>query len=217
VWQEVLKGKYGVNSLGRVKVGLECQPWYSSLWWKDLCSIDTNLDTNWFAHSVFKKLGNGANTSFWNDIWVGEVPLKDRFSRLFTISTQKENTVASLWNPIVGEEHWRLLWRRRFFAWEEDMVEELKIYIGHILLTEEEDSWCWKHDLDAGFTVKSAYSLVSNLSGYVGPRFDSFGNLFDAIWKCPAPSKASGFIWQALHNRIPTKDNFFDSSNYSDR
>jgi hypothetical protein len=134
-------------------------------------------------------------------------PLKDRFPRLFVISTQKEDTVASVWNPVVGEEHWRLLWRRRFFVWEEDLVEELKISIGHILLMEEEDRWCWRPDQDAGFTVKSAYRHVSNLSGYVGPLFDSFGNLFEAIWKCPAPSKVSGFIWQALHNRIPTKDN----------
>jgi hypothetical protein len=66
-------------------------------------------------------------------------------------------------------------------VWEEDLVEELKISIGHILLMEEEDRWCWRPDQDAGFTVKSAYRHVSNLSGYVGPLFDSFGNLFEAF------------------------------------
>jgi hypothetical protein len=31
--------------------------------------------------------------------------------------------------------------------------------------------------------------------------------IFTAIWKCPAPSKVSGFVWQLLHGRIPTRNN----------
>jgi hypothetical protein len=29
------------------------------------------------------------------------------------------------------------------------------------------------------------------------------------LWKSPAPSKVSGFIWQLLYGRIPTRENLF--------
>jgi hypothetical protein len=97
VWKEVIKGKYGDSAVGRTVIVEECIPWYASLWWKDVCSIGTNLNNNWFAQNVVKKLGNGTNTSFWKDTWVGNLSLKDRFPRLFSISTQQEATVAELY------------------------------------------------------------------------------------------------------------------------
>jgi hypothetical protein len=207
VWQEVIKAKYGTNAVGRVDVGLECQPWYASLWWKDICSIGANLDIHWFSRSVYKKLGNGASISFWFDSWVGDAPLKYQFPRLFAISSQKEEKVASVWNPVGGVERWNLRWRRRFFVWEEELVEEFKNLISNILVTNVEDRWCWRPENDVVFTVKSAYCLISNLPGSVGFHPPWSGRIFDAIWKCKAPSKVSGFVWQLLHNRIPTKDN----------
>ncbi|KAK2383485.1 hypothetical protein QL285_070931 [Trifolium repens] len=31
--------------------------------------------------------------------------------------------------------------------------------------------------------------------------------IFTSVWKCPAPSKVSGFVWQLLHGRVPTRNN----------
>jgi hypothetical protein len=56
VWKEVIKSKYGENAVERVELGDDNKPWYSSLWWKDLCSVGTNLQTNWFATNVIKKI-----------------------------------------------------------------------------------------------------------------------------------------------------------------
>jgi hypothetical protein len=113
VWKDVLKGKYGELAVGKVEILDDCKPWYASLWWRDICSIVVNLGVNWFLGSVYRKLGNGMLTSFWSDNWSGELPLKDCFPRLFSISIQKNASVAEVWNPGVG--NWNFLWRRRFF------------------------------------------------------------------------------------------------------
>jgi hypothetical protein len=96
LWKEVIKGKYGGTVVGRVMMEEDCKPWFSSTWWRDICSIGSNLDRNWLAQSVTKKLGNGANTRFWEDICVGEMSLRDRFPHLFSISVQQQATVASV-------------------------------------------------------------------------------------------------------------------------
>jgi hypothetical protein len=96
LWREVIRSKYGDEVIGRVDWNEGGRPWFSSLWWKDISSIGYNLNTNWFVRSVKRSLGNGATTSFWLDIWVGSLSLKDRFPRLYSISTQKMVTVAEL-------------------------------------------------------------------------------------------------------------------------
>jgi hypothetical protein len=112
LWKAVIKGKYGEMAIGRVELGDESKPWFSSTWWKDICSIGTNLDRNWFLESVAKKMRNGEQTRFWEDVWVGNSTLCDRFPRLFSISVQNQALVASLRSP-VEVDGWNLLWRRR--------------------------------------------------------------------------------------------------------
>ena len=46
-------------------------------------------DGGWFVERVSKVLGDGKNTYFWLDRWVGEVPLCRRFARLFDLTTNK--------------------------------------------------------------------------------------------------------------------------------
>jgi hypothetical protein len=134
--------------------------------------------------------------------------LEERFPRLYSISTQKEDTVAT----VRGEPNsltWNFRWRRRFFVWENEQLEELLDVVNSTTLLEMEDSWRWKPDKDGSFSVKSTFVLVSNLT--IGAR-DGDGHLaaaFNALWKSPAPSKVLGFSWMLLHNKIPTKDNLF--------
>jgi hypothetical protein len=59
----------------------------------------------------------------------------------------------------------------------------------------------------AAFTVKSTYHTVSDLSAADCVIAQWFMPIFTAIWKCPAPSKVSGFVWQLLHGSIATRNN----------
>ena len=78
------------------------------------------------------KIGNGFKTYFWSDCWVGAVPLRDRFRRLFDLSVYKEKTVVEMcllgWGE--GGDAWG--WWRRLLAWEEDLMKE--IYLCFLIL-----------------------------------------------------------------------------------
>jgi hypothetical protein len=91
LWKDVIRSKYGEEVFSKVDWGEGSKPWFSSLWWKDLNLIWSNLGSNWFARSVKRNMGNGASTSFWLDIWVGNSTLKDRVPRLYSISNKKRS------------------------------------------------------------------------------------------------------------------------------
>jgi hypothetical protein len=206
VWKAVIKSKYGDRVVGRTVLGDEYKPWFSSLWWRDICSIGSNLDHDWFTSGVIKKLGNGRLTSFWCDTWVGDLPLCDRFPRLYSISSQKENSVSEVRSLNPAQQPWRLNWR--LFEWEKTLLEELMGLINPVIISlDDEDSWGWVPERGAEFTVKSTYRTVSNLSVHdeVIARWNA--PVFTNIWNCPAPSKVSAFVWQLLHGKIATKEN----------
>lgn len=57
-----------------------------------------NGGDNWFVSEVTRKIGDGMDTSFWNDKWISEGVLSNLFPRLFAISTQKNIRVGEMWN-----------------------------------------------------------------------------------------------------------------------
>ena len=50
----------------------------------------------WFSGRVSRRIGDGTNTLFWHNRWLGDVPLCRRFSRLFDLAVEKSITVASM-------------------------------------------------------------------------------------------------------------------------
>jgi hypothetical protein len=97
-------------------------------------------------------------------------------------------------------------------VWEEVLFEDLKEVINGAAISAAADRWCWRSENNAEFTVKSAYSLVFNLSNLVVLESQWYGRLFSAIWKSPTPSKVVVFVWQMLHNRILTLSNLVSRS-----
>jgi len=71
---------------------------FTSNWWKDLRSLEGSEGEDWFKTEVLRKLGNGMETSFWNDRWKPERLLRDFFPRLYAITTNKNIKVGVLWN-----------------------------------------------------------------------------------------------------------------------
>jgi hypothetical protein len=55
----------------------------------------------WFQDCVWRKVGDGADTFFWHDPWLGGVPLGVRFKSLFELVVDKSCTV-SLMSAIGG-------------------------------------------------------------------------------------------------------------------
>lgn len=53
----------------------------------------------WFQEYVSKKVGDGTDTLFWFDKWLGSVPLCVRFRMVFELFENKSITVAHLFSP----------------------------------------------------------------------------------------------------------------------
>jgi len=67
----------------------------SSYWWKDLGSIcEVYSATNCFDRRISWKHGNGDKIRFWEDWWVGEGKLMDKFPILYVISLIEERRLT---------------------------------------------------------------------------------------------------------------------------
>jgi hypothetical protein len=96
LWYLVLEKKYG-SSLNENHNS-------SSIWWRDLNCVKLvqgRGGRGWFDEHLRRVVGDGKNTSFWNDQWVDGDTLSSLFRRLYDISLDKEACVAEM---IVEEE-----------------------------------------------------------------------------------------------------------------
>ncbi|GLU16414.1 hypothetical protein SLE2022_328490 [Rubroshorea leprosula] len=83
----------------------------------------------WFQENIEIVAGEGSNTLFWHDKWVGSVPLKISFNRLFSLATSKGALVSEMDDWRDGSWIWKWSWRRNLFAWEYDSLQELQTTI----------------------------------------------------------------------------------------
>jgi len=101
----------------------------------------------WFDENVRMVVGDGRNTLFWYDTWIGDTPLWLKFPRLFELAVEKESKVEEMrrlgWDG--NGRAW--VWRRRLYAWEEESVRECVALLCNIDLQDTvHDSWRWTLD-----------------------------------------------------------------------
>ncbi|GKV16244.1 hypothetical protein SLEP1_g26913 [Rubroshorea leprosula] len=157
LWKQVLEAKYRMDR----RIAWEGGKWRGSVskWWKELWELDGAIGgrEGWFKEGVVKKVGEGKDTLFWHEIWAGDKPLKEKYSRLFSLSRDKDAVITDMgsWNNKEWMWNWR--WRRCLFAWETNLLQELLSLLQRIQLTEgEDDKWVWKYDPKSSYTVRSA-------------------------------------------------------------
>ncbi|MCH82018.1 ribonuclease H protein [Trifolium medium] len=209
LWKDVLVAKYGDHIIHNVDWSGFRTPSSGSNWWKDICSLDSVLESkNWLVESVARKLGNGLSTSFWLTKWIGDAPLSVLFPRLFSLSNFRDSTVGDLCICHGDAWTWSFSWRRALFQWEEALVVLLRELLAPVTLSlEVEDKWSWVPDPDGVFSVKSAYNLLVEELWIEDDLDEDVAVIFDHIWESPAPSKVIAFSWQLLYDRIPTRSN----------
>lgn len=200
LWYRVLKARYGEEG-GRIKEGGTL----SSVWWRTVCNVSEGVGEgigNWFEENICRIVGGGRDTLFWHDKWVGNIPLRLKFPRLFDLALEKDASVEYMsrrgWES--DGEAW--VWRRRLFAWEEECVRECSLLLTNIVLQDGvSDSWRWLLDPHNGYTVREAYRLLTSND------ILSDGTQVDDVWHKTIPTKVSVLVWRLLRNRVPTKDN----------
>jgi hypothetical protein len=97
IWKEVLAAKYGDFILHNVVWQNRSILRHASNWWKDICELNECVEAkNWVVESISRCLGNGSQTSFWNDNWCGGEPLNIKFPRLFSLATNKDVSIRDM-------------------------------------------------------------------------------------------------------------------------
>ncbi|GAU51224.1 hypothetical protein TSUD_412300 [Trifolium subterraneum] len=159
LWLDIVRAKYGPLGCsshlgGRVR-GFRGV----SSWWKEISLLGVCLESlsDWFSTGVRKVVGNGLSTSFWFDPWLGEVPLKVQFPRLFQVSINQESQVGSFGKWDGGVWVWEFRWRRRLFVWEQELLHGLLVLLDSVSMSLSADSWSWKFEPSGMYSVKSAY------------------------------------------------------------
>jgi hypothetical protein len=158
VWKDVIIAKYGPDNIGIGNLGEAQVMRVASTWWRDICVLDKN--SNWFADAVEKRVRDGVLTSFWNEKWLGDIPLYLRFPRIFSVSSQQTATVSSMGSWVGGVWRWEFIWRRSFFEWEIPLYQEFLLFTQDFEPVVGEDIWRWRENKDAGFSVKTCYFLL---------------------------------------------------------
>jgi hypothetical protein len=70
-------------------------------------------------------------------MWLGGASFSVRFNRLFDLTVFKGESVFEMYQLGWGEEG--EAWRRRLFAWEEELVGELILLLANVTLQVDND------------------------------------------------------------------------------
>ncbi|CAJ2635808.1 unnamed protein product [Trifolium pratense] len=207
IWYNLLSFKYGeVHKFFCAEYIVTNRT--NSVWWRDLVKIGIGSGAliGLLNGVVRKKLGNGHNTSFWHDKWIGVIPLKNVYPRLFSVSVDKDSSVAESGRLDLDGDRWiwHWCWRRQLFNWEEALADELKDTLDGVGPTKEgNDKRVWKLNTIEGFSVSSCYQyIISILSDH--PIDLILKKALLKVWKTDVPTKAQVMAWRLLQGRLAT-------------
>ncbi|KAL4556996.1 hypothetical protein LXL04_035166 [Taraxacum kok-saghyz] len=171
-------------------------PSRSSLW-RDILRSGVDLAVKGVDLQSFckKVIGNGANTRFWNEVWIGDSMLCYTFPRLFALEEDKEVSVA---DKLIGS--WAASFRRPIRGGaEEAQGQALSGLLGTVQLNQLPDKWVWDLSSDGCFSVGSARHYVDD--ALLG------GSAMATRWISLVPIKVNVFAWKMMGDALPTRWN----------
>lgn len=182
IWCRLLRAKY-------MKEGSFSKTRGSSQFWKGLHKVK-----HLFQWGVVYKPHNGKSIRFWQDVWIGNVPLKIKYNNLFKIC-QDPNILLS---DCFQQGRLEITFRRQFGDTEKTEWDQLGVETESFTLGEGIDVPVWALNNHGSFTTKSLY------------RFLSYGGVTnrnaEMIWSAKIPLKIKIFLWQMLHDRLQSAD-----------
>ncbi|RHN41203.1 hypothetical protein MtrunA17_Chr8g0363541 [Medicago truncatula] len=96
LWYRVLVTRY-VEEDGRLVVGDRS----GSSWWREIANIKdgvSGVGGGWFQEGLYRLAGDGVDTFFWHDLWLGAVSFCVHFRRLFDLAIDKSCTVTHMFS-----------------------------------------------------------------------------------------------------------------------
>ncbi|GJR04144.1 RNA-directed DNA polymerase, eukaryota, reverse transcriptase zinc-binding domain protein [Tanacetum coccineum] len=139
-----------------------------------------------------RSIGDGTSTSFWNEIWCGDHPLKASYPRIYTLDTDKECMVAHRFNL----SDWNIVLRRMPRGGIE-LVQFTALLeaIRDVSITDKQDAWKWALN-SKGFNVAFPRIHIDEhtlVGGFTSTR-----------WTRCVPIKVNVFMWRLSLDKLPT-------------
>ncbi|KAG2610150.1 hypothetical protein PVAP13_4KG200833, partial [Panicum virgatum] len=85
-------------------------------------------------------IGNGENTRFWIDTWLGDVPLKLEFPRLFACCRSRDIVIRDCWE----QDEWDVSFKRTFGPAEVREWNRLLQWLDGVHFSDQPDQAVWK-------------------------------------------------------------------------
>ncbi|GJT63328.1 RNA-directed DNA polymerase, eukaryota, reverse transcriptase zinc-binding domain protein [Tanacetum coccineum] len=179
------------------KLGKNAKSTYPSIWLDIVHEMETlkkqGIDV---ANCIKIKLGNGANTLFWEDVWRGDIAFKHLFPRMYALETCKSVDVASKLSH--GKLDFSFRRTPRGGA-EEDQFTAMSTKVEGIFLANMRDRWIWTLEGLGDFSVASVRKLIDDktlLEVDVKTR-----------WIKAVPIKVNIHAWKVSLDCLPTRLN----------
>lgn len=192
LWCKVLYAKYGDGQAKKV-----------SIWWADLLKSCVGSEAKfWFENAVSRRIGEGDDTWFWKEDWLGSGKFCEVFADLFHVSAQQDLRVVEMGRWESDKWVWNFQWLCRLEdGCSNQLSSLLNILSSFSPVRGQKDKWSWIKEGNGIFSVCSAYeALAFDVSWEEEP-------CFKLLWKAQAPSNAIALGWKVLLDRIQTKDN----------
>jgi hypothetical protein len=172
VWQELIHNKYICDkTLAQVQVKPTDSPF-----WKGLMRVKKDF----FNRGHFS-VGSGRSVRFWEDVWLGDVPLAIQYPSLFNIMMQKKNV-----HSVLSHTPLNIGFRRRLDGTKWDAWIHLCSRLLMVQLNEEPDKFVWNLMVSGIFTAKSMYEDLMNSHNHFPSKY---------LWKLKLPLKITIFMW----------------------
>ncbi|GJX42842.1 RNA-directed DNA polymerase, eukaryota, reverse transcriptase zinc-binding domain protein [Tanacetum coccineum] len=193
LWARFIKAMHGKDGL----LGKSVKSSAPSIW------LDIIRDLNNLKNQgidllglIKKKIGNGCDTSFWEDTWKGDTAFKSLFPRVFKLETCKHVSVASkLAHANIGFS----LHRPPRGGAEFDQFCALSIVLNGLQLPNMKDRWFWSLSGTGEFTAASARQFIDDhLLPEVSSKFS---------WRKIVPIKVNILAWKIKLNFLPSRPN----------
>jgi hypothetical protein len=186
VWQILLRRKYvGSKALSQInwKPG-------DSHFWAGLMYAKKYF----FRHGSFL-IKDGSEIRFWEDFWLGNLPLMDQYPALYSITRNKSDTIAEVLNTSPPN----VTFRRDLIGACLASWHALQERLANLQLTDEHDEFHWNLTENGKFSVDSMYKALLHSEAPIHKN--------KHIWKMKISLRIKVFAWYLRYGVILTKDN----------
>ncbi|XP_071705025.1 uncharacterized protein [Rutidosis leptorrhynchoides] len=152
-----------------------------------------------FWSSFSKTVRDGSLTSFWEDLWIGDSKLSEKFPRLYRLDSRGvlvRDRVDTAESALKITFDWS---RVPSGKTESELNKLVELLTGYKFDCSRLDGWSWTLSHNGQFTVKDLSYIIDEQ--VLASSFSSQGTLRNNL----VPKKLEIFVWRATKKRLPVR------------